>query len=143
GSELSSGSVTQFGGITHVNNNHWVAFLISPTESTIYLADSLRAPTRDDKTSVPATEAICALQWWLDASYLELNKSVSPFWIAWLPIAYQNDLSSCGFFALNALMHHLNPTKYSLCDCIDTAMLHIRLLTSILNHHATHVSEHT
>ncbi|KAF8314150.1 uncharacterized protein EI90DRAFT_3022462 [Cantharellus anzutake] len=131
GSELSSGTMSQFGGITHINNNHWVAFVISATESTIYLADSLHQPTGVD---IAAKEAVNALQWWLNMSYLESNQSVLPFHVAPLPIAYQNDATSCGFFALNALMHCFIPMKYPLCK--DIAMLRVKFITSILDHHS-------
>ncbi|KAF8314588.1 uncharacterized protein EI90DRAFT_2948021 [Cantharellus anzutake] len=137
GIELASGSVSQFGGITHINNNHWIAFLISPVESTIYVADSLRQPTEDNGLS-----AVDVLQWWLAASYSSPNKSVLPFQIAWLPIAYQKDSISCGLLALNALMHHLIPTKYSLCTNNNMVMLHVKFLTSILDHHDKLVSGH-
>ncbi|KAF8314562.1 uncharacterized protein EI90DRAFT_3022271 [Cantharellus anzutake] len=132
GSELSSGTIPQFGGITHINNNHWVAFLISTTEATIFLVDSLHGV---DGPSVAATEVIHVLQWWLSTSYLELNQSAPPFQVAWLPVAYQNDATSCSFFALNALMHHFIPKKYPLATGKDVVMLCVKFLTSILNHH--------
>ncbi|KAF8318611.1 uncharacterized protein EI90DRAFT_3133107 [Cantharellus anzutake] len=132
GAELKSGSVSQFGGIMLVNNNHWMAFSISPIESTIYLGDSL-CPTGDVQ-SAAAKEAIMVLQWWLNASYSRSDRS---FHIAWLPIAYQNDASSCGFFALDALMHHLIPTEHPLHTGNDTATLHVKLLMSILDCHST------
>jgi hypothetical protein len=76
GSELSSGSASQFGGIMHINNNHWIAFLISPMESTIYLADSLHRQMGDSGLPVAA---IGTLQWWLNESYSGLNKSTPTF----------------------------------------------------------------
>jgi hypothetical protein len=141
GLELSSGHGSRFGGIRHINNNHWIAFLISPVESTIYLTDSLRWPTEDDGPPAAVEETVGILQWWLTVSCLGSNKSILPFRIVWLPIAHQRDSTSCGFFALNALMHCLIPTKYHLCTSDDTATLHVEFLTSILDRHDTLVSD--
>ena len=58
-----------------------------------------------------------------------------------LLIAYQMDFSSCGVFALNALMHHLIPSQYSLCTSNDMVMMHIELLALILDHHTAQVSK--
>jgi hypothetical protein len=140
GSELSSGSISQFGGITHVNNSHWIAFIISPRESTIFLADSLHWPVGNNGPPTGVKAATATLQWWLNTSYSGSNQSVSPFRIERLPIAYQKDFSSCGIFALNALMHHLIPSRYSLCSD-DMVMIRVELLASILDHHAAQVSE--
>ncbi|KAF8330140.1 uncharacterized protein EI90DRAFT_3124555 [Cantharellus anzutake] len=83
-------------------------------------------------------EAAATLQWWLNALYLSSNQSVSPFQIVRLPIAYQKDFSSCSIFALNALMHHFIPSQYSLGTSNDMVMIRIKLLVSILDHHAAH-----
>ncbi|KAF8309944.1 uncharacterized protein EI90DRAFT_3024756 [Cantharellus anzutake] len=135
GAELASGSVHQFGGIIHVNN-HWIAFSISPLESTIYLGDSFHKPMGDDGQSVAVKEVIRVLRWWLDISSPEPSQSASLFQIRWLPIAYQNDFVSCGFFALDALMHHLIPNKYPLHTGEDAAILRVKFLTSILDRHS-------
>ncbi|KAF8329691.1 uncharacterized protein EI90DRAFT_3124926 [Cantharellus anzutake] len=92
GSELSSGSISQFGGITHINN-HWIAFVISSRELTIFIADSLHWPMGNNGPPAGVKEAAATLQWWLNMSYLSSNQSVSPFRIVRLPIAYQKDFS--------------------------------------------------
>ncbi|KAF8336306.1 uncharacterized protein EI90DRAFT_3168485 [Cantharellus anzutake] len=139
GSELSSGSESQFGGIMHANNNHWIAFSVFPKESVIYLADSLHWETGGADLPVAAKEVANILQWWLNESYSGLNKSTPTFQITSLPVAHQNDSSSCGFFALNALMHHLIPTKYLLYASNDIAMLRVEFLMAILNHHVEQI----
>jgi hypothetical protein len=146
GSKLVSGSISQFGGIMLVNGNHWIGFLISSAESTIYLADSLYHRMEDINSSCTAKEATEILQWWLDASNLESNQHSTPFQAAWLPTAHQKDSSSCGFFALNALMHHLLPEKYSLSTDDNDSVVGLRVgfLGSILEHHMAHVrTKHT
>jgi hypothetical protein len=85
GAELKSGSILQFRGIMLINNNHWMAFSISPINSTIYLGDSL-CPMGDVQ-SIAAKEAIRTLEWWLDVSYSGSDQPMLPFRIAWLPIA--------------------------------------------------------
>ena len=79
GSELSSGSGSQLGGIMHANNNHWIGFLISPNESTIYLADSLHHQMGDVDLPAAVKEVVRIVCWWLNESYCGLNKSAPMF----------------------------------------------------------------
>jgi hypothetical protein len=121
GNELVSGAATHIGGVLLVNQNHWISFIINPENSTVRLADSLHiAQTSLSRAMVEAMEII---QWWLNVSYLGSNKPVISFKPVSLPTAYQNDIMSCGFFALNSLAHHLLPTQYVLHKGSDSTKL--------------------
>jgi hypothetical protein len=74
GSELISGVITHCGGVLHVNQNHWISFIISSEDAIIYLADSLHA-----SPSKATAEAMGIIQWWLNVSYLGSNKPAISF----------------------------------------------------------------
>lgn len=109
GREFTTGQRTQLGSIALVgavpttyltNPNHWVAYLLDYSESTIYYADSY------GPGAPPPSKFRKVLDTFIDVFPPPSGTRPFQFKEKSLDINHQSDSSSCGFFATDALIHH-------------------------------------
>ena len=104
--DLVYGFLDTISGLVHVDNNHYIAFVLEAETRTVHTGDPMR-PT--------ASQKVCdTLGWWFkttltqcydgqsgDSDISNINIEHAP-----LPISQQVDLHSCGVLSLNALRHY-------------------------------------
>ncbi|KAJ7924092.1 hypothetical protein B0H13DRAFT_2654964 [Mycena leptocephala] len=93
---------SDFAGIFHVNDNHWVGTSVDGLGKSIEFGD----PGGGDEEDV---DVCAALQWFIDR-HLE-NHTLSP---SKLNCTTQNDSHNCGLYAPNAIAHKFLPNEYRL-----------------------------
>jgi hypothetical protein len=93
---------SDFAGIFHVNDNHWVGASVDGLGKSIEFGD----PGGGDEEDV---DVCAALQWFIDR-HLE-NHTLSP---SKLNCTTQNDSHNCGLYAPNAIAHKFLPNEYRL-----------------------------
>ncbi|KAF7791186.1 hypothetical protein EIP86_002198 [Pleurotus ostreatoroseus] len=111
GQALKDKTTHNFGGIFHVNGNHWVAVSVDVEAGELLLGDSLANVSSSAPTPKSRGQAIPAMRWWLKQHGME-----GEFPLRLLPISQQSDQWSCGVLSLNALAHHMLPAIYPLID---------------------------
>lgn len=94
GRALSEGHFGKMMSVANINNNHWVAYMVDTSTSTLFIGDSM-----SDKSE---PELISLIHWWLSQHGLTLKNSR-------MPIGAQVDGDACGIYAINAVHHQLNP----------------------------------
>lgn len=96
GSDLASGFLQHIVGMAHVNGNHWIAFVIDSSTSSIHIGDPL---ARSQEAFVDVASA------WVKhhmGTIYEIRK---------LNCTTQTDHFSCGIIVMNAIDHFLDPSS--------------------------------
>lgn len=97
--KIIMGEVDSLGGVMHLPE-HWVSVVIEFQQQRILYGDSLGQ-------QIPARERRTFERW---IKHLVNRSTKLPIYnkatIDWLPTQSQNDSTSCGLFALNAIAHH-------------------------------------
>ncbi|KZT31349.1 hypothetical protein SISSUDRAFT_1067832 [Sistotremastrum suecicum HHB10207 ss-3] len=104
GEDVQLEDITKIGGIMHVNGNHYTAYVLDTKHHTLMYGDS-------GGDSIPEAEKN-ALKWWF-----ELHTGASErLKLVPLEIGSQDDATSCGIVALNALLHYFLPSQFPLFE---------------------------
>lgn len=114
--DILSGHSKVIAGVVHINNNHYTFFVLNIEETYLGYADSF------GNTMPPKIRR--AFIWWLTRLTQLLEKKTGQefpapeLWFRQLPISKQraDDTTSCGFLAVNGLMHHLFPLNVQLVE---------------------------
>ncbi|KAF7350324.1 hypothetical protein MVEN_01336900 [Mycena venus] len=93
---------SEFAGIFHVNENHWVAAAVDVLDKSVEFGD----PAGEEDVDVCA-----ALQWFLRQHLPNSVNTLSPIELA---CTRQRDGHNCGLYAPNAIGHRFLPDKYPL-----------------------------
>lgn len=99
---------------------HWVSIVIDAEQGVTRYGDSFQAPIPE--------EIRAAYEWWMNQHRLERLTS------SHLPISRQLDGHACGFFAMNALEHHVNPEGCPLLKNIDVGSEHLSKFNAVAKH---------
>ncbi|KAH7903291.1 hypothetical protein BJ138DRAFT_977415, partial [Hygrophoropsis aurantiaca] len=97
GEELSSGNCSRICGVVNINDSHWIALAIDFVGSTVYQGDSMG--------NIPYPELGAAVDWWI---FMHAKRAFQHMKLA---ISRQQDMVSCGVFALNAVAHYVLPNS--------------------------------
>jgi hypothetical protein len=118
--KIISGHIDSVAGVLHLTN-HWTSLVIIFKPPKILYGDSLGY-------SIPSKKASAFRRWMchmLDRSGHEMPESDISIYP--LPTMKQQDLNSCGLFALNAVHHHYLPQNSPLLQPDISSVAHCRL----------------
>jgi hypothetical protein len=99
---------------------HWVAIVVDVEQGVTRYGDSFRTPIPE--------EIRAAYEWWMNEHRPERLTS-SP-----LPISQQLDGDACGFFAINALEHHVDPEGCPLLKNNDIGSERLSKFNAVAKH---------
>ena len=99
---------------------HWVSIVIDTEQGVTHYGDSFQTPIPE--------EIRAAYEWWMNQHRLERLTS------SHLPISCQLDGHACGFFAMNALEHHVDPERCPLLKNIDIGSEHLSKFNAVAKH---------
>ncbi|KAG6807178.1 hypothetical protein H0H92_008501 [Tricholoma furcatifolium] len=91
-------STSEFGGIFHINGNHWIAAAVDIAQEALVYADPAGGPPDDD--------VVLALHWFVSKHIPGFNQDTVDFEL--MPCTSQDvsyDAWNCGIFSYNALGH--------------------------------------
>ncbi|KZT31839.1 hypothetical protein SISSUDRAFT_1038162, partial [Sistotremastrum suecicum HHB10207 ss-3] len=111
GEDVQLEDVTKIGGIMYVNGNHYTAYVLDTKHHSLMYGDSNGNPIPEREKS--------ALQWWLQR-HTGTSKTLK---LVPLDIGSQDDATSCGIVALNALLHHFLPSQFPLFQSLSKTYL--------------------
>ena len=99
---------------------HWVSIVIDTEQGVTFYGNSFQTPIPE--------EIHTAYEWWMNQHRLERLTS------SHLPISRQLDGHACGFFAMNALKHHVDPGGCPLLKNIDIGSKRLSKFNAVAKH---------
>ena len=135
GTDVVTGVIHYIAGVAHINEDHWVSYILDGGSGTILVGDSLLEGGEAALECGGRAKIINSLRWWMHQSWGLVVQTPHPIPSSSLLVQQQQDSSSCRIYAFNSIATFFKPKAHPRLALSSLRSTRAKFFNGIVEHH--------